>query len=266
MADANDNGPLKVDHNPEDETGTTVGSSFDVPSYELTSDEDRAIAAEILARDPVYDVPGPTTLKGAVKVPDRFTLAMISDADVREDIERQVAQQPASNRAAAEQDLLRKALEAQRLDLCVKAGLGDGASPFHREQVTLAAEVRKIDQESDRLIAELVASKDAELRPDPETGEMKPVAVPLLSMAGIERNTRRLNELLYERSLKVAGGVEYDRRVAKALQESVEVEKARREQLEDEAEIAHRLRKEERENRINARVATKLRMRNAEVK
>lgn len=255
-----------VDHSPDDEPGLPSAAPFEVPDYSIAP-EDQHIADEIVAMDPLRDVPGPATMKGDAKiVPDRFTLTTLPPGPLRDRVEQQLALQPPSKREEAEHELVKRALEANGLDLRGRVGVGSGATPYHKEQAQIASEIAQLDREYARLTEDMGAVREYVSRINEESGKAEAEPVP---MYGAERQKAMLNRMLEIQhivALKQPGGLEYERRMAKALRDSVAIRKAHAAQKAKLAKVEARATELIESEEIERLARSKARMMGAELK
>ena len=257
--DAAPEGQLRVGNGPYSEEAAPVGEAFQMPSYDIAP-EDEAIAAEIMGLDPVNDVPGPATVTGRVELPKQVPLSALPP-HIAQGIRAEAANCRPESRADFEAAAVAQYLRTHALEARTAIGLGDGATAYHREQVAIAGQARTLLQEWDRLAGDLQSIERWEHNaqaPD------QPIAIMRLSGTAREGALRRQAEIKYQ--VDLLNGIEGERRLARALRESVAEVKARREAAEDRAEIAKRVEQGEREARIAEEVERKLRMRGAKPK
>lgn len=224
--------------------------------------EDQAIVDAIGKIDPINDVPRPHEIpEGWQVAPLRLTaLPPHMQGAIAEKL-RDVAPE---KRMEVEDRLTAEAIRGMRADLIVKTGVGENALPYHREMVALAREYRDLEQEADRIVDSLREIARYEVRRDPQTGEVKPVAV--LKLQGTRRDAaeqqlqdvQRRSRLLFNDDGTRA--VEGQDRIRKAMSESVGLVKARNQQLADEAEARELGAKMVRDERIKAKAESYARL------
>lgn len=243
----------------------TTGSDFTVPNYNVAP-EDEPRAQELLSAfnsDPLA-TPSPVKLTGggAFKTPERFTLAILPP-DKQAALASQLAQVPADQRADREHELVAEALRKNSIELRIRAGLGEGASPLQREQFALARDINALEAEEleiQRQLAEVekwVPVYDeitGEPVIDPRTGQQAVKAVERVQGDRRKALEARSKELLYRVSL--LKGVEGDRRIKRALAETIELEKQQQQQLADRAEVERVAEEIAREKRIRQQAET----------
>jgi hypothetical protein len=196
------------------------------------SPEQQIIADSILAMDPINDVPS------AAKSRKGGSMSLKATAlppKLRQEVEAQLALIPAEERAAMESGLVEAALQKNRPSAILAVGLGENALPYHREMFTIAREVETAHHEADRIQAELDAVDGFDMQRDAETGEAKPVPVPVLKGLMRQGAINRLNDLQYRVSLLVdpdgGHGPEAKRRLAAELTASVAAVHQQQEQV-----------------------------------
>jgi hypothetical protein len=256
---------LHVDTSPDDEPGLPSAAPFEVPNYAVAP-EDQPYVDRVLAMDPVADVPGPATLKGELKVPAKFTLATLPVGPLRDEVEQRLAsvRPPASKYEETVHEFVAAALRKNSLDVRAAWGVSGEALPYWKEMGTIASEGRRCAQEFDQLATKLNEVSHYETRLNEQTGEQEPWPVMVLEGDGRTAALRQMTTLAYK--MKLLNGIEGQRRLDRAMLETVKLLKAREAQVADEAEIARLTDERERQSRIEARVAAKLRMRGVEVK
>lgn len=209
--------------------------------------EDMDLARELASFDPVHDVPSPVQVTGTVRLPTELRLTMLSP-NVQAQIRAELENVPAHRRDQAEKELVGKHLYQNSYALRARAGLGDDATPIQREAFAIAREMGDLQDEDLRIAHELGEVERWETKFDPATG--KDVPVPAERVQGERRQKLEARRREIEHHLKLLEGPEGEHRKAKALKESVEQVKAKRQQLEDHAEIDRRARDKAREDRI----------------
>ena len=218
---------------------------FTIPSYDIAP-ADQAIANSILARDPLSDLAG-STKASAAEVP----YSALSP-DLRSEVDKALQGFPASRRGEAEQEAIVRVLSARIVQNRVLTGLGEGATEYDREMVDIAREYRQHSQEWNRVTARMTEVARHDTGPDG-----KPIPVYVMGPAGQRAAAAQLAEIDYRLSLLVQSdgshGPEASRRLAKALQGSVEAEKAFAAQVAEMREAEVMAEKMLRDERIEAR-------------
>jgi hypothetical protein len=206
-------------------------------------------------------------MKGDAKIaPDRFTLTTLPPGPMRDQVEKQLAMQPPSNRSDAEHELVKRALEANGLDVRGRAGVGPNATPYHKEQATLASELRRLDEEYDQLTTDIAAVRGHETRFNEATGKSEAVPIPLYGEERRNAMLQRMLQIQHIAALKQPGGIEYERRMAKALHDTVELRKAVAAQKAKLAKVEARATELVEKEEIERLARAKARMRGAELK
>ncbi|UYV14447.1 hypothetical protein [Porphyrobacter sp. ULC335] len=243
----------------------TTGSDFTVPSYDIAP-EDQARAQELLSAsnaDP-NATPSPVKLTGggAFKAPERFTLSILPP-DKQGPIAAQLAQVPAHLRAEREHELVVGALKQNSTALRIKAGPGEGASPLEREQFAVARDIDALETEAldiQRQLAEVQKwvpvynEITGEPVIDPRTGQQQVKAVEIIQGDRRKALEARVNELAYRADL--LRGVEGDRRIQRALAQTIELEKQQRQRLAEREEVKRRAEEISRQKRIDKQAET----------
>lgn len=243
----------------------TTGSDFTVPSYDIAP-EDQARAQELLSAfnaDPLA-TPSPVKLTGggAFKAPERFTLSILPP-NQQGPIAAQLAQVPAHLRAEREHELVVGALKQNSTALRIKAGPGEGASPLEREQFAVARDIDTLETEAldiQRQLAEVQKwvpvwnEITGEPVIDPRTGQQQVKAVEIIQCDRRKALEARVKELAYRADL--LRGVEGDRRIQRALAETIELEKQQRQQLAEREEVKRRAEEISRQKRIDKQAET----------
>jgi hypothetical protein len=246
----------------------TTGSDFTVPSYNVAP-EDEPRAQELLSAfnsDPLA-TPSPVKLTGggAFKAPERFTLAILPP-DKQAALASQLAQVPADLRAEREHELVLAALQKNSLELRIKAGPGEGATPLEREQFGLAREIHELETEELEIQRQLAEVEKAvpvyneitgEPVIDPLTGKQMTKLVDRIQGDRRKALEARAKELAYRVSL--LQGVEGDRRIDRALAETIAREKQQRQQLADRGEVERMAEEIAREKRIRKQAEARAR-------
>ncbi|MDP9423279.1 MAG: hypothetical protein M3Q19_10700 [Pseudomonadota bacterium] len=256
----NDSEPLRVDTTPDADLKIDADGEFKVPTYDIAP-EDKHIADRILAMDPLRDIPSPFRGFESIKQP-ALTLSSLPPP-MQQAVERKLAMVPASKRAESEREFVRAALEDNSRNVRLRAGVGEGALPFHKTAAELEANHRALSRQFDSISEQLAEVERYDMRVNPATGQREPV--PVLAVNGSARLAlvRQQEQLNYrmERLEKEEG----QRQLQKALMESVELIKRREAQLAEETEVQAGAESKVREDRIAKRVAARARMINPDV-
>lgn len=240
---------------------TSTGPASTKPTYDIAP-EDKHIADAILAMDPLNDVPTPHQIPEGWTVPP-LRASMLPPA-MQADVRAKLTAIPEAQRAAKEPEFVAAAIQSMRADIRIKTGVGSNATPYHREQVGIAREVRDLGQEFDRLAASLQEVERYDRITDPVTGETKPVPVYRMRGTRLAAITAQQDDIIRRIRLLQNGnayGLEGERRMKQALHESVMAHKALMEQREEAAEAERQAVDEARKERINARAQSLKRLR-----
>ncbi|MDC8754847.1 hypothetical protein OIK40_09365 [Erythrobacter sp. sf7] len=239
----------------------TTGSDFEPTSYDIAP-EDRELAERLAQFDPLA-VPSPVKLTGggAFNAPERFSVSILPP-DKRGGIEAQLARVPADQRAQREHELVLEALKANSVNIRIKAGAGEGASPVERERLLIAREVYDLENEETSIYAQLaevhrwvpVFDENGARVIDPNTGQQKVQAVEVVQ--GDRRKAMEARVADIRRQIELLDGFEGDRRLQRALKVTVEAEKARQQQLEEGQEARRRADEINRDMRVEAKAQT----------
>lgn len=228
--------------------------------FELTPEEQTA-ADEIRAMDPLA-IPGPSKgLEGRrLSAPTLATL----NPEMRREAEARLAAMPLDRRAAAESEVVMAVYRDHLPALRVATGLGEDATPYHRELASIAANYRAYAQEFQRIAEELAEVGGYKTVTDPETGEQKPETV--WRLQGQQRTWReaRLQSLNHAMNLlqREDGtlGPEGQARVRQAMKEAAQARLALKQAAEDKVEVERRAAAKVREDRIAEQVDVRTRM------
>jgi hypothetical protein len=205
--------PLRVD---------TSSSDFALPSYDIDP-ADQPLAAEIANFDPVFDVAGPTTIKGAVKLPDSIKATGLPP-HLRDPIMAQLTNVPVDRRDAEETRLVNEALYQNSLGVRIVCGPGEGANAYQREKFSLTFDIEEAEREAIRLgtaLGEIVRWDNVS---DDATGTTKPV--PVEKLQGEQRRAAETAHRLALRKVEQLQGIEGERRLQRALFTAVADSKA----------------------------------------
>lgn len=244
--------PLGVD--------TAASDSFTVTDYTIAP-EDQPIADAILNMDFVSDVPGPVSLDGGtLKVPDTLQVSMLPP-DLQEQVKTELAKLPAHSRAEAEPTLVYAALRHNSMKVRIAGGVGAGATPFHREQASIEREIGDLNRQFVDISRKLAETRYIEVVTDPVTGATRRIETNELAVQGNSRKALETEQANLDYRLKQLEGQEGDRRLKRALAESVAQHKALLAQREEAAEIDRRADEIARTERIEAAAKAKARFR-----
>ena len=241
--------------------GSDVSSTFVPPTYDIDP-ADQHIVDEIKSLDMLTEVPGSSTVIGAIKIPEPKLSAL--PPAMRETIERQLAMTPASQREATERELITKALRQNASNVRALGGLSSTATPYHAEMATIAREVRTAEAEFDRISEQLTTVLRYENQWDEKKQENVPV--PVYAFEGSVRTglIQRQAELNYKIKLLASEdgnlGPEGRLRVDKAMTHSVALHKARDEQAAEMKAVDARARELAQEARIERKAKVRAKM------
>lgn len=219
----------------------------DTPTYDIHED-DAYIASTIVNVDPIYDTPSNVTVTGDVRLPETVSVNGLPP-HMRDPILAAMSREPAASRPAIERRMVQAALETNSLETKVKGGLGPDATAYDRERFGLIGEIHTLNSERARLVTDLAEVSHWKTTVDPETGLPVPQAVE--AMTGDRRRGWEERIRLIDHQVDQLQGAEGAFRMKRALHASVETAKARRDLIEDHAEIKKRAALLEREDRIN---------------
>lgn len=238
----------------------TTGSDFTMQSDDIAP-EDQARAQELLSAfnaDPLA-TPSPVRLTGggAFKAPERFSLSILPP-EKQGPIAAQLARVPANVRAEREHELVVEALKQNSTELRIRAGTGEGATPLEREQFSVARDIAELEAEELAIRTQLAEVEkwvpvydEATGAPviDPRTGQPQVKAVEIIQGDRRKALEARAKELAYRADL--LRGPEGDRRIQRALAQTIELEKQQRQQLAEREEVKRRAEEISRQKRID---------------
>lgn len=221
----------------------TTGSDFNPTSYAIDP-EDHELAARFANVDPLA-TPSPVKLTGggAFKAPERFSLSILPP-DKQAPIAAELARVPADQRAQREHELVTEALKQNSVELRIKAGPGEGATPFERERFQIAREIHELETEELSIYAQLAEVEKwvpvfneitGEAVIDPKTGQQQVQAVEIIQGDRRKAMEARAKELAHR--VELLKGIEGDLREQRALKATVEAEKHRQQQLAEREEV-----------------------------
>lgn len=245
---------LRVDTTPDPDLKVESAGPLKIPTYDIDP-ADQHIADQILAMDPLRDLPSPHRGLEFAKPPEMVLTAL--PPDMRETVEKKLAIVPASKRAESEREFVRAALEERSREVRAISGVGDGALPLHAKMSEQAIEVRHLARRFNDISAQLDEVDRVEMRPGPN-GERVPVTVFAAEGATRDRLMREQDEI--NRHIKSIYGFEGARQLQKALKESIELVKARNAALAEDDEVRRGAEEKVRRDRIEKRIAIRARM------
>ena len=191
---------------------------------------DMGVAREIMDFDPVYDVQGPTSVQGNVKLPTSVGLTALSPA-AQSTIRQELDTFPAHMREQKERELIHEALYKNSFILRVKGGGGPSADPYQAASMEIANEREATNREAFSIAEKLAEVDHWKAVTDPATGKQSQIAVNAVEgdrREALENELRRLQHKVEE-----LDGGEGTRRMKKALGAAV----SQRKQRETEARI-----------------------------
>lgn len=223
------------------------------PDYGLG--DDNALAHEISSFDHLRDTSGPAGDSRQVMDRTEFkpTLSALSP-DMRQPIAAQLVGLTGAAREKRESELVLAAMKERALDVRVHLGPGVGANAYQIEMFAQAKQLRALDREQTRILAELAEFDGYKAGAvDPTTGE--PVAEKIYRYQGERRRALEIRLGEIAQSAHHLDGAEGDARLKAALKKAVDDVKKSRDQYavleEAKARAAHNAR-EDRINRLAA--------------
>lgn len=233
---------------------TNYGTSTPQPSHAIAPEDQHYVDA-IYAMDQIRDVPG------AVVVPEglKFSAPTLDalDPEGRKIVQAKMAEArltPAQQKER-ESEFVEAHVRSKLASIRVKTGLGEDATPYHREQCFMAREYTDLIAEYKRYeeMIEEVAGYRTEL--DPKTNEPRPV--PVFAVQGQRRAAynAHMDDIIRRAGLLFnddgSVGIEGQKRLQAALSETVGILKARDEAAAERTEAKRRATELSREERIN---------------
>jgi hypothetical protein len=249
-----ENEPLRVSIEPDPDLKLDADGDFKVPTYDVAP-EDKHIADAILAMDPVTQVPSPFSGFQGVKAPE-LTLASLPP-EMRGDVERQLAHTPPSKRAETERELVRRRLGENSKEVRLRCGVGEGALPIHQVAAELEANHRFLSRDFDTISEQLAEVVRYDMRLDQTTGER--VATPVYLFEGLAREKLVQEQARLNYRMSLLEGIEGQRQMQKALQETVALIKQRNAMVAEEAAVQAGAEKLVREQRLQKRIEARAR-------
>lgn len=232
--------------------GETSSVGFNPTSYDIAP-EDTALADTIRNFDPVFDTVGPVTGGEAMNLPETLSLDALND-DLRSRVEVELEGIAAPQREAATPRLVAQALYENAYEIRIAGGPGEDANDYQREQFAVLNDQYEIQQQIARIDEGLVDV----IRWEPRFDELgKPIAPEAIFRTNgplRDAEIMRKNELSYR--LKLLRGSEGERRLQKALYETVQQTKILNEAEEIEVEAKALAASNERQKRVEERAAS----------
>ena len=185
-------------------------------------DDLKPFAQQVLAMDPIKDVPSPVKDNTGMR-PMKLQASALPD-DMRHAVLDRLHRIPREMRDGAEDRLVREVLTANRAQMRLKIGLSQDALPYHAEQVNIARQAQDLARKRDWLAEQVGRVSGFKTVEDPVTGDLKPVEVPLLSDP--RRAAYRDQIIDLDRQIRLlvnpdgSYGIEGQRRMREALVES----------------------------------------------
>lgn len=227
-------------------------STYTPPNYDIDP-EDKELADSILSMDPFREVASPVSYPSELKLSGLKITAL--PPEMQKSVSAELQGLPFDQRAGKESELVARAIHSVRGRTRQLTGNGPNTLPYHSEQLTIANEYRDAQQEADRIFNELAEVSHHDTVYNQATGKQE--AVPVFAIQGNRRVAMedRLKELHYKSGLLMDAegkhGIEAQRRLAKALRESVGVLKRQQQDAYELAEAKRRAAANEQERRIN---------------
>lgn len=246
------------------EFNTESSSNWTPPEYTIDP-SDQHIADEILSMDPITDVQGPVSVTGDVKFPEP-TLSALPPA-MRDRIEAQLVMVPASQSEATTKELINKELRSNSAYVRSKGGVHPSSTPYHQEYASIARDFGEAAAEFNRISDRLVEVLRFDSVWDEEKGESVPVPVYAVSSAeqrkALVNRQAELNHRIKQLQNEDGSlGPEAQRRMQKALYDSVALRKAVAQQAADLKEIEERATLKEREAYIEQQSDIRAKLKN----
>lgn len=218
--------------------------------------DDNALADEIMQQDWYADNPSPHNLSrmGLREWDLPITVEGLAPA-MREPILKQLVGLTPEQRAQREPQLIRAAIEEHSKDTRILTGLGDGATPLAKAQVSIAYREQELVRRLDALNERLAAVRGANAVTDPATGQTTMVPIPAYSAEQRHIAAVEITKLAGE--LGVLRGSGGQRELDEALAETIEQVKEQQQQAADLAEVDRRAREAIRDEQISARAAVR---------
>jgi hypothetical protein len=224
-------------------------------------------AKQVMAMDPIRDVPGNVRDNGAKRPPMSLKIDSLPP-EMRSEVYRQLElrpNMPPAEREKLESKLVEDAVRGKLGSIRAMTGVRSDALPYHKEMAEVAGQVNHLQRLRSDLQAAVDDIADLEKGTDPATGEL--IAVPVYRMSEARRQayTVQIADLTRQMSLLVkedgSYGIEGAKRMRLALAESAAMLKRAQEERTDEAEAQKRAANQIREDRINKRAEALAKMR-----
>lgn len=241
---------------------TATGGASKAENYAIAP-EDIPLRDAVLAIDPINGVPTPHQIPDGWGHGLTFKLTALPP-EMQAEVRAKLASVAPDQRAAAEAGLTAEAIRARRGAIRIQTGVGPSALPYHREMVAIAREYTDLLATFNRRQAELDEVASHQTTVDPTTGKAE--AVPVYRVQGARRaayeaeQAQTIYRLSMLQNADGTPGIEGQRRMQRAMHESVQLLKERQEAIADRAEVERRTKEQVREERINTLVASRVRM------
>lgn len=205
-------------------TDTTAAAASVPQGAEGIPVDHQPYVQQIIKMDPYDDVPGPVTITGNPRPLGKMKASGLSE-EMRAPILAKLHSVPDAQREEVEDRLVKEAIRAKRAEIRVRTGLGEGALPYHREQVELARQVQDLVSKRTWFTDELAKVSGYETRTDPATGQ--PVPQEVLAIQDPRRRAgyaERITDI--DRQLRLlmnpdgSPGIEAEKRLTKAMADS----------------------------------------------
>ncbi len=148
-------------------------------------------------------------------------------------------------------------LKEKRAEARITAGAGEGATEVEQEALSQMKQVMDLSKEFDKVTKELGEIARYDMGRD---ADGKPVSIPVLRLEGKARDIRQHRLAEIAQAIDRIEGEEGKKALEEAAKREALQRRALRAQVEDAAEVKRRAEMMVREERINARAATRARM------
>jgi hypothetical protein len=207
-------------------------SNYTPKSYDIAP-EDAAMAHSIVTTDPLT-LPSASKMSDTIKMPDVLPITALPPP-LRAAAEADLLGVPPHMRESAERRAVQKVLSDNALRIRARAGFDESVGPYWQEFAAITSEYNSLMDEVARLDIEMAQVERWDTEFD-ERGNPQPKAVPVLSGLSLRHAQMRQHDLLYKAGLlaKEDGslGSEAAGRMQRALHADVELQKAKRDQIE----------------------------------
>lgn len=212
--------------------------------------DDNALAHEISSFDPLADTSGAHAESSEALRKSEFvpTVAALPP-EMRPAIEGRLNGLSGEPRATLEAKLVTEAIRQRALDVRISQGAGSNADAYQREKFEMANQLRTLDREQARIMAELAVFDGFTTEIDPTSGEPMPKKIWRCGGDARTANELRLRDIVIE--MDHIQGAEGDRRLAAALKQAVATRRGMQDDLNILNEAKRRAADNAREERIN---------------